>query len=256
MPARASPLDGPSALDAGLVVLLTATIRAKPDLPDAAHLLLDPAVRAASYRHNVAFWLTRHPWIRRLVLAENSGASLESWASVGGNDFPGRFGKGFGEAELLRRAFRDSGSLRSATLVAKVTGLQRVQNLDRLARRIPASARWVVDLRDHSVYRRLGSRSSGTWCDTRCFFVAPDFFERELGQVHRAHAEGHFYLEMAYYDAVKTRLGEPGVVARFPVEPDYRGIAGHWSKNYSGAKQRAKYWARRALRRLAPGLWI
>lgn len=255
----------------GIALLLTGTVRAKKDLPDPSRVLSDPDERQSRYLKNLRYWTGPDGWPGPIVFAENSGFDLGifkkqieepnrtarvEWVDAGPNDFPGSFGKGFGEALLMKRAFMKSSTLRRVNLTVKVTGLQTVANLRDLIRRVPNDVRWMADLRDHQIFKRLGIPASGTWCDTRLFVVQPAFFLRYLADVHENHGSGHFYLESAYYQVMRQRLADSGVYPRFPIEPQYRGRAGHWGKDYDGLRERSKRLIRSIVRRLFPGLWI
>jgi len=252
--------------DRSIVVLMTATVRPNPALPEGTPIDVDR--RKRSYEENVRYWLAQ-PWVRGVVFAENSmtdlgflhataretaGDRLEV-LSVGGNDFPGAFGKGFGEAELLDRTFGASALLRQSVLAVKVTGLQVVTNLWKLISRLPEQVELAVDLREHDVLARLGIGRAARRCDTRCFLATPTAYRSWLSGVHRAHAGREFFLEDAYFERTRNLAGA-GIRLRFPIEPAFRGSAGHWGKDYGSPGQRVKHHARAFLRWALPGLWI
>ena len=269
MPERFSAAETTTSLP--LTILVSATILAKQDLPEAEALLLDRGRREAIYVQNLHYWHQVLPPAWGITFVENSLAPLDELAqssgllvgnrpveliSFQGNEFPSAFGKGYGEARLLDHAFSVSTLLPRSRLVAKITGLQTVANLAKMVDSLPIDSRWVADLREHSVYRLLRSDSSGAWCDTRLFFTTADFFLAHLSGIHKDHRAGHFFLETAYYQKMRALMGRSGVHPRFPIEPVYRGPAGHWGKDYGRFRQRAKQLVRGALRRLVPALWI
>ena len=251
----------------GVTLLLTATVQVNRGVAG----VTAPAAEAreADYLENLRYQLHHHPRIRRLVFAENSGWPLDRFAraiednplskevellQLDCNDFPGHLGKGYGEALLIDRALAASRLAAAASHVAKLTGRQRILNLTALLASAPAGVRFLCDLRDHGFYERFGLPAAGRYCDTRFFLFDRSFFDAHLRRLYRAAESGEVEhnLEAAYYDAVKALEREPGVLPRFGVEPRYRGRAGHWNKDYGGARERIKQTVRAAARRLFP----
>jgi hypothetical protein len=249
-----------------VVVLMTASVTPKTDLPERTSI--DQARRRRQYLSNLRFWASQD-WSAGVVFAENTLAGLVDFEreaalpggkpveflSVQGNDFPGRFGKGYGEAALLDRAFAESTLLREDVLVVKVTGLQYVTNVPRLLRRLPPEVELAVDIREHDVLERLGIGPAVRRCDTRCFLTTPERYRRHLASPHAHHTGEQFYLEAAYYERTRE-LRESQIRLRFPIELAFRGPAGHWDKDYGSRRERVKRAARGTIRALLPGLWI
>jgi hypothetical protein len=232
----------------------------------------DPAARTAEYRRNLRFAIAQRGGPRRLVLAENSGADLTTFgeeqrlAAAAGkelelltlrcNDFPGELGKGFGELMLLEQAGERSRLLAAADVWVKLTGRQRVLNLPRLLAALPADVEFGGDFRDTTLYRRLGLRMASGYCDTRLLVMRPDFFRRHLRGLRDGHQRGEFSLEDRIFAAVAPLPASPRIVRRWPRQPAFRGLAGHWGKDYGSPRERLKRGARAVTRRLLPGLWI
>lgn len=114
----------------------------------------------------------------------------------------------------------------------------------------------MVDLRKHRIYEWLLLGWSGRGCDSRCLAFRPSFWRQNLSGLESQHERGHFYIEGALYDRAVDLRGRPGVHLRFPIEPDYRGLAGHWDKNYDSPRERLKFHVRALLRAIIPKLWI
>jgi hypothetical protein len=256
-----------------VAVLFTATVRINSDL--AGVTAADPRRREEEYAENLRYFLREHPRLRKLVFAENSGWPLDRLREIAAtenphgkevellqlscNDFPGSYGKGYGEALLLDRALAASRLARETRWIAKMTGRQRVLNMTRLLERAPARFDLLCDLRDHGLFERFGIPAAGRWCDTRFFVFTLPFFDTCLRRLYTApRPDGQEYnLEGSYYDAVKALEADPRgfrIVARFPLEPRYRGHAGHWHKDYGSLRQRVKQSARAIARHLLPGV--
>jgi hypothetical protein len=255
------------ALESQLALLLTATVEVHRGL--AGVTTADAIVREEEYADTLRYLLSEHPRIRKIIFAENSGwplARLEAVAAglshgkeveflqLSCNDFPGSYGKGYGEALLLDRALAASRLAATVRHVAKLTGRQRILNLTRLLERAPHDFELLCDLRDHGLYERFGLPAAGRYCDTRFFVFTLPFFDAHLRQLYRGPHSGEFNLEAAYYTAIKALEPRPGVICRFPVEPCYRGRAGHWHKDYGSLPSRGKQSLRAAARLLFPKL--
>jgi GNAT superfamily N-acetyltransferase len=251
----------------GVALLLTATVQVNRGVAG----VTAPAAEAreADYLENLRYQLHHHPRLRRIVFAENSGWPLDRFADaiadnplgkevellqLGCNDFPGHLGKGYGEALLIDRALAASRLIAESGHVAQLTGRQRISNLTALLSGTPAGVRFLCDLRDHGFYERFGLPAAGRYCDTRFFLFERAFFDRHLRHRYRQAESGtvEHNLEATYYDVVKSLEREPGVLPRFRVEPRYRGRAGHWNKDYGGARERVKQTVRAVARRLFP----
>jgi len=259
-----------------VAILFTATIRINSGL--AGVTAPDPHLREEEYAENLRYFLREHPRLRKLVFAENSGWPLDRLREIAAaanphgkevemvqlacNDFPGSYGKGYGEALLIDRALAASRLVRETRWIAKMTGRQRVLNMTRLLERAPARFDLLCDLRDHGFFERFGIPAAGRWCDTRFFVFTLPFFDAHLRTLYTApRPEGREYnLEDSYYHAIRALLDDPGgerrVIPRFPIEPRYRGHAGHWHKDYGSPRQRVKQALRAAGRQLLPGFWF
>ena len=250
-------------------VLFTASVQVNQAISGVT--TADPRQREEEYAANLRYFLREHPRLRKLVFAESSGWPLDRLQAIAAaenphgkeveilqlacNDFPGDRGKGYGEALILDRALAGSRLVRDVRWIVKMTGRQRVLNMTRLLERAPAGFEILCDLRDHGLFERFGIPAAGRYCDTRFFAVTPRFFDAHLRRLYLEPSPGGEYnLEDSYYHAVKAMEHLPGVVCRFPVEPRYRGPAGHWNKDYGSAREQLKQAVRAVGRRLLPNV--
>lgn len=252
-----------------VAILFTATVQVNPGI--AGVTSADPRQREEEYAENLRYFLREHPRLRKLVFAESSGWPLDrlqvivdrenphrktvELLQLACNDFPGSAGKGYGEAMILDRAVAASRLIPGVRWIVKMTGRQRVLNMTRLIERAPADFELLCDLRDHGWFERLGIPAAGRYCDTRFFVVTPRFFDAHLRRLYLEPRPGggEYNLEDSYYRAAKALEHQPGVVCRFPVEPRYRGPAGHWHKDYGSGRERLKQTLRAVGRQLFPG---
>jgi hypothetical protein len=251
-------------------VLFTASVQVNQAISGVT--TVDPRQREEEYAANLRYFLREHPRLRKLVFAESSGWPLDRLREIAAaenphgkeveilqlacNDFPGNLGKGYGEAMILDRAVAASRLVRDVRWIAKMTGRQRVLNMTRLLERAPAGFELLCDLRDHGLFERFGLPAAGRYCDTRFFAVTPRFFDAHLRRLYLEPPPGggEYNLEDSYYRAVKALEHAPGVVCRFPIEPRYRGPAGHWNKDYGSARERLRQAVRAVARRVFPGV--
>lgn len=209
-------------------LVLTATIhpRAVPHM-----VLRNPAERWRQYRAALSFWLTR-PGLREYVFCENSGAAVDyqpllALAKAYGktlelvlfddNAAAQRYGKGYGEGDLLARAWAHSALLAGADGFYKVTGRLIVLNFDRIER---------VARRRPAVFanRFLGQAD---WVDTRFFKVSAPLFRERLQDAHRSVTElGPPSRRWALGQAYAQALSGLSLPSFFPM-PQYRGMSGY-----------------------------
>lgn len=114
----------------------------------------------------------------------------------------------------------------------------------------------LCDLRDHRLYDILHIKGCGHHCDTRFFVVAREYCDLHFRWFYRQHREGTLSIEGSFYQIIKQLECQNEIVCRFPIEPVFRGIAGHHGKNYGGIKERIKSAIRKWGRRNWPNLRI
>ena len=256
-------------LEQDLALLLTATIDIK-GMPRATPTV--PEQRQEDYIKSLKYYLNNHPQIRKIVFVENSGWSLEQikqvtsnnphgkeveFVSLNCNDFPRKFGKGYGECLLIEKGIAQSRLLPSVTHVAKITGRICLLNLTQLLQSVKVPYECFCDYKDQGwrLRKLWGEKQVGPHCDTRFFVVSKTFYNQHLKQLHQEHQQGGFCIEAQVYDAIKQAEAETTVVSRFPIEPDFRGIAGHFQgKNYESPSERTKFVIRSWTRKMVP--WV
>jgi hypothetical protein len=249
------------------VMLLTATVNPK-NMPGS---IADPLQRLDDYLKVFRYYLDNHPAFNKIVIAENSGWPLEPFHQAGRrnhygkqlefisldeNDFPREFGKGYGEHNILIKAVNTSKLIAGAEYFAKMTGRHYLMNASQIIAKVRCPIDVLCDFRDHPIYEILGSSKCGRHCDTRFMVFRREFFLDHMSGLAEGHEVGEFSLEANYYQAIKPLNDGRRVLCRFPVEPIYRGVAGHWGKNYSGVAERLKQRVRGVSRRICPWLRI
>jgi hypothetical protein len=253
-----------------LVLCLTASIDPK-GMPGVTRP--DPHAREADYAGCLRFYSEKYPDIRRIVFVENSGWPLDrlrqlaadhnphakqfEFVSLQCNDFPRQFGKGYGEFMLVDRAFDESRLISEAKYVAKLTGRNYLLNATDIINKTRRPFGMLCDLRDHGIYEMLGLTWNARHCDTRFIVLTPDFYRRNVyGKYKDLDESSGRSAEVLFYQIAKDPAHKERVVRRFPIEPVFRGLAGHWNKDYGGRRERMKCAIRGAVRKVAPWFHI
>lgn len=229
----------------------------------------DAEARQKEYLSALSYYLSQPDTLGRIVLLENSGASLEPFRNLhresGSSkdlillstspDYDHTKGKGYGEFLML-----DTGlaQLRSERVLAedaklwKVTGRHRIVNMAELLATSPERYDLYCDLRKVPV---IGESLGGNrWMDLRIVSFSLSgysrFFEGRYGE--------SFVPEKAFFEtAYATWKRDPtGIYPRFRVQPEIRGTSGYNGASYSSAGYLAKERLRRVSRKVLPGIWL
>jgi hypothetical protein len=240
------------------ILLMTATIT--PDAAMTGLAVNDPEQRRWQYEQALAFYANHFgDHFDGIVLAENSGAELESFRRC---VWPGTslelistpptraddlMGRGYPETILVADAMQVSELLEDGMAV-KVTGRYRVRNLDRMLRSM-----------DFDEDCGFNSRSvPRPWTDMAVYFA-----NRAAMCAIRAHAD--LLTEGPQHLSPERSLGhvldlieEDGVTVqrRFRAEARIEGVRGWDGRAYGSVRQNAKWALRSTAKQLTPMLWI
>ena len=250
----------------GPCVLLTATIAPAGAMPNQG--AFDPRARMAQYAAALRHYLTTSGPDWTVLFCENSGQDLAPLREVAaaccrpGRDarfhayrspVPPERGKGRSELELIDTAMRVfDDAIGASSLVWKVTGRLRVENLGALVASAPAGTDLYADVRDVPL---IGDRLGGNhWIDTRVIAFSKAGHARFLAD---RWTQSWKTIEKYLYAVVTPNLApESGIVPRFRVQPIVTGICGGSGSSYGSVGYRAKTALRATTRRVAPGLWL
>ncbi|MGF1480916.1 MAG: hypothetical protein ACFB4I_15760 [Cyanophyceae cyanobacterium] len=254
-------------IETDLALLLTASIDIK-GMPRATPTV--PEQRQEDYFNALSYYVNNHPQVRKIIFVENSGWNLDrvkeatrenphnkevDFVSLDCNDFPREYGKGYGECLLIDKGIAASELAQSVNYIAKITGRIYLLNLTQLLRSVRDPYDCYCDYKDHGwrIRRLWGETGVGPHCDTRFLVFSLDFYRQHLQKLHRQHPGGGFCIEAEVYNAMKEAEAQEKIISRFPLEPDYRGVAGHFQgKDYDSPKERAKFVVRSWSRRVVP----
>jgi hypothetical protein len=252
-----------SLLTAGVprILLMTATVVPDPNVSSRL-AVLDPDDRRRQYEAALSFYARLGAGhLDGIVLAENSGADLSSFAALVPDSLPlelvsippattaPKTRRGYLEMVLVSSAFASSTLLNQPGATAvKVTGRYRVDNLVSVMGSMDASQELGFNLR----------RYPKPWADMWVFFATQAGMEAlrpQLPVINEVEPGGSAELSMF---RVLEHLHAEGVAVqrRFGVEPRLSGTRGFDGASYDSPVQRVKWTTRTLARRVVPQLWI
>ena len=245
------------------ILLITATVTPPADAITLARN--DPAARLGDYLTALRFYLGQlaSGVFQSIVFAENSNSDISALKAISasalragniefisfyGLDYPGAYGRAFGEMRLIDYCMEHSGVIRALGpdhVIWKVTGRYIIENIARL----------VTEKRSADFYcqcRNLPRR----WADM--YFMG--WTKRGYGMTiagsspklrQRTVFESP---EVAFRNLIDEKAKSAKVLKRLPEPPRITGVRGWDNRRYETEK--FKWWLRSAASRVAPWLWI
>lgn len=256
-------------------LLLTATIDIK-GMPNAYPSIIEK--RQEDYFNSLRYYVEHHPQIRKIIFVENSNSPLDrvkeavahnpyqkeiEFISLNCNDFPRKFGKGYGECLLVEKGLQQSELINRVTHFAKITGRIYLKNITQLLEALP-DCDCLCDYKDMGyILKRIGGeKSASPYCDTRFIVFRKELYQKYIQPLHQKYLEKSgstscFYIETEFYHAIRQAEKKAKIISRFSIEPDFQGVAGHFKgKNYSSPLERTKFTIRSFLRKVTPLIHI
>ena len=193
-------------------LVLTATFRA-PSTPTL--VVRDEHIRIQQYMCALVSWAGARR-VRRIILGENSNTRFDFSRIVGyleaagkevellifdGNKESPRFGKGYGEGEILERVYRHSRLLRLTDSFYKVTGRLFVRNFDDVSDATESR---------HAFRRKYGKPGNPSKVDTTFFKCGLELFESRLLDAYREVDDAkRMFIEHMYFNRLsETDAGD------------------------------------------------
>lgn len=199
-------------------LLLTATVA--PQVSGNLKLA-SPEIRASQYKLAIEQWC-RSGFFKKIVICENSnyqesvlitGTVIEKFKKDGGvieylTFLPesmsnvSRFGKGYGEMEIIKHAVSESLLIRNAGFFTKCTGRLFVKNSDHILNSLNLSPNFAICANLSMMLK---------FCDSRFFICSVDFFEKYLvSKIDRlCDSEGRYFekiLAMGILNAIANDM--------------------------------------------------
>lgn len=227
------------------VILLTGTI----DPQNMVFTKLnDPEIRKSQYLKSIKFWLQNFDL--PVVFVENSGNDLSAYfeeelysgklemLSFYGNNFDKTLGKGFGEMSCLEYALVKSKSIKSNSLIFKITGRFKVLNF-------PNFYNFIRNAPELQLL--LDFKYNLSFCDSRIFGFTPDFFFKYLSPYKEIINDTNgIFFEHILARAALNAIADNYIFYPFPSSPRIEGISGTFDQKYMSnffmdLKARARY---------------
>lgn len=222
-----------------ITILLTATI----DTKDVVFVKRsNPLVRESDYINSIKKWIKNTTYL--IVFCENSGYPIDKIKSIveqygrnqiellqfNGQNFPGEFGKGYGELLIIKYAIQNSNLIQNSDYVIKVTGRYFIKNIKKIA---------DVLLKNDNIYVMADLQRNLTWADTRIFAFKPSFFTNYLSKYQDMINDSQgFYLEHALARAILCAISDGHKWIPLPSKPLIIGHSGTANTPYKASKIR------------------
>lgn len=199
--------------------------------------LRDPGERARQYFDALSFFICETPF-QRIIVCDNSGFAyplalqrlagehrkrLELFSFTGDKEAMERYGKGYGEGEIMAYVLSHSRLLTEVEGFLKVTGRLRLTNAEQLLREADHRQTYFMPI---SLIRPrwLVPRSARPCVEVRVYYTTAALFREVLLPAYRRVSDDKtYFLEHAYHDALAA---SPVNVRCFPIAPEIAGISG------------------------------
>ena len=215
------------------ILLITTAVRAAPSV----NVRVSDRERRLEYTlEGIGEWVARMPELR-IVVCDGSNVDLtstirEKWPTAtievlhfqNNEKKVARFGKGFGEGQIIKFALKKSKFLRNQPVFMKCTGKLWVENIREVLSGISGTNGFMIRQRPDEEGQR-----KPFWVDTRFFVVGTAFFRRYLASAYRdVDITARHYIEHVYCERL-VKIAPPRRL-RFVVKPEIRGVSGSTGK--------------------------
>ncbi len=219
-------------------------------------VLTDPVQREMQYLESIAFYIEESPLVK-IIVCDNSGYNypeslyqlaalyhkeIELLSFTGNNDLVARYGKGYGEGEILEYILSNSILIRGVEGFLKVTGRLKLVNAASVLESCRPGKNYFIPV---SLLRPrwLVPEAARPCVDVRVYYVTIAFFRQVLLAAYKKVRDHDIYfLEHAYHDALAAA---PVKVTCFSTAPELIGISGS-----GGWRQKERSWWKKRLVKL------
>lgn len=200
--------------------------------------LSDAEERLKQYAECLRF-LSESREVTKIVFCDNSGCfdlmeklkvmngdiQNAEYLCFKGSDDVVKYGKGYGEGEILKYVWNNSELLRTETEFIKITGRIIIRNLDMVIQKMKPEINYFNTVRP---FTRDGQ------IDTKFYKISKESFEKYFLDVYKqVRDQENVYLEHVYYNVIKN---EKIKHRNFSVYPVYEGVSGSIGTSYGSAK--------------------
>lgn len=182
-----------------MVILLTATVN-----PDGTALtkLQDPRVRKEQYIRAIEFYLINTNY--NIVLCENTNCNFYNEISdlkkdrlefivFNGNNYNKSYGKGYGEARIIKYAIENSNFLKDAKYIVKITGRIIIKNINEIFAH--------TNSKYSSKYLFLSLTSKWGFINSVCMILPKDWIYRTILLYGHQVRDSNFNFESMIYES-------------------------------------------------------
>jgi len=199
--------------------------------------LVDPGQREKQYMDSISFFIRESP-LKKIIVCDNSGhhypeslyalaesyhKEIELLSFAGNSELVTRYGKGYGEGEILEYMLSNSILIRQVEGFLKVTGRLKLVNVEKLLQR---SNHWENYFMPVSLLRPrwIMLKAARPCVEVRVYYTTTAFFRTVLLTAYKAVRDDDVYfLEHAYHDALAASALK---VKCFSIAPEVTGISG------------------------------
>jgi hypothetical protein len=218
--------------------------------------LTDPEERKKQYIDSIIFFISKSPF-RKIVVCDNSNYSypqslcdlarshnkeLELISFSGNALLVTKYGKGFGEGEILEYVLLNSVLIKQVDAFFKITGRLKLINALELLRQMDEHENYFMPI---SLLRPqfMMPEAARRCVDVRVYYTTKAFFKEYLLLVYKdVRDKDIFFLEHVYHKAMENVASK---VSRFPLAPEIIGMSGS-----NGWMFKERTWLQKALTRL------
>lgn len=223
-----------------MVILMTSTV--KPNQNVFKLILNKYDERLKQYKSSIRFYLKagikklvvcdnslveRDKFAEEIALAKKFNAEIELISFQGNHDKASKYGKGYGEGEIVKYAVANSILIKNDPYFVKVTGRLKVINIVLILDRL-SSKKIYINLDRYEVNR----------ADTRIYAMSVEDYKRYFAEAYLwVNDPKELYLENVYFDII---LRQNIVTLNFPLFPRILGIQGSTGEQYTYTEYKAK----------------
>jgi len=199
---------------------------------------MDPQIREEQYANSILYYINETD-IHQIVVCDNSGfdyskynfkaialkknKEIEFLSFIGKQEAVAKFGKGFGEGEIMKYVINNSQILKNTPAYFKVTGRIKIKNINKLIKLTDPKKNFF-----HRIHTKLIIPHN--MVDTRLYYCQKtDYIKHLYNSYKNVNDPNGYYLEHAYFDALK-RNKMP--FEDFIREPIFSGISGSTGISY------------------------
>jgi hypothetical protein len=155
-------------------------------------------------------------------MAENNRVEFEYITFLGNTGNISRYGKGYGEGEIIKYALENSLMIKTSQGFYKISGRLTVENFHKINRKVKCNLNY---------FKLMSTRlNENLQVDTRFFYVQRDFYIRFLLNSYlMVDDRKNCYIEHAFYKILKYC----GNTTSFPSFPQIKGFSATLGDEYS-----------------------